>query len=57
MDILGGIGLALEGFSNFFGFFGNSHSTISTGWFFGQAIADFLTWLIDFGGRIAALFA
>ena len=57
MDFLNGVLLFLEGLSNFFGIFSTTHSTISTNWSFGKALADFATWLIGFGGKIAAFFA
>ena len=30
----------------------DSHALAGTGWYFGATVADFLTWLIDFGGRV-----
>jgi len=33
------------------------HALAGTGWSFGATVADFLTWLIDFGGRVAELFS
>ena len=51
-----GILLALEGISNFFGLFGEAAGFISGGWFFGQYLADFFTWLIEFGSTVAGFF-
>ena len=51
-----GVLLFLEGISSFFGLFGETAGFISSGWFFGQYLADFLTWLIGFGSTVAGFF-
>jgi len=47
-----GILLLLEGLGSFFGLFGETSGIISSNWFYGQYLTDFVTWLIEFIGGI-----
>jgi len=47
-----GILLFLEAISNFFGIFGATSDFISGNWYFGQSLADFFAWLIEFFGGL-----
>ena len=49
---MNGVLMFFEGLSNFFALFGKTSGIISSNWFFGQYLADFITWLIKFGARI-----